>query len=239
MELNPPMSTDLIRYDLQVQDALRSVVRKVLADAARDGLPGEHHFYITFRTPAPGVKMSTRLREQYPEEMTIILQYQFWDLKVEDSFFEVGLHFKNVPERLHVPFDAVSGFYDPSVQFGLKFEAQGEETDEFDEEDEDTILGPVANPQRSGETGKPKLRGAGSEPDVVPAKGPSSLPAPGPEAKPWGSEKLAAREKPEGGGKPSTIKDKLAAKGPASDKASPPSKEESKVVSIDAFRKKP
>ena len=125
-ELIPPMSTDLIRYDLQVQDALRGVVRKVLADAARDGLPGEHHFYITFRTQAPGVKMSTRLREQYPEEMTIILQYQFWDLKVEDSFFEVGLHFKNVPERLHVPFDAVAGFYDPSVQFGLKFEAQGE-----------------------------------------------------------------------------------------------------------------
>ena len=81
------MSTDLIRYDLQVQEALRGVVRKVLADAARDGLPGEHHFYITFRTQAPGVKLSSRLREQYPEEMTIILQYQFWDLKVDDAIF--------------------------------------------------------------------------------------------------------------------------------------------------------
>ncbi len=106
--------------------------------------------------------------------MTIILQYQFWDLKVDDGFFEVGLHFKNVPERLHVPFDAVSGFYDPSVQFGLKFEPQGEEGEDFDEDDEETILGPVANPQRSGpvvEAGKPKLRGAGSEPAMVPAKG--------------------------------------------------------------------
>jgi uncharacterized protein len=221
MELIPLMSTDLIRYDLQVQDALRSVVRKVLADAARDGLPGEHHFYITFRTQAPGVKMSNRLREQYPEEMTIILQYQFWDLKVEDSFFEVGLHFKNVPERLHVPFDAVAGFYDPSVQFGLKFEAQGEESDEFDEEEEDeTTLGPVANPQRPAEAGKPKLRGAGSEPDVLPAKGPTALPAP----------KTAH--------KPASIKDKHA-KEPAGEKKEPQSKEESKVVSIDSFRKKP
>jgi hypothetical protein len=218
------MSTDLIRYDLQVQDALRSVVRKVLADAARDGLPGEHHFYITFRTQAPGVKMSTRLREQYPEEMTIILQYQFWDLKVEDSFFEVGLHFKNVPERLHVPFDAVAGFYDPSVQFGLKFEAQGEESDEFDEEegDDETPLGPVANPQRPLESGKPKLRGAGSEPDVLPAKSPTALPAP----------------KPATGQKPASSKDKPA-KEPAGDKTGAESKEESKVVSIDAFRKKP
>jgi hypothetical protein len=231
MELMPLMSTDLIRYDLQVQDALRSVVRKVLADAARDGLPGEHHFYITFRTPAAGVKMSNRLREQYPEEMTIILQYQFWDLKVEDSFFEVGLHFKNVPERLHIPFDAVSGFYDPSVQFGLKFEPQGDESDEFDEEDEETILGPVANPQRPGEAGKPKLRGAGSEPDVLPAKGPTAFPKP--------AAKPSATEKPAAGEKQASVKDKHAAKDLASEKSAPQSKEESKVVSIDAFRKKP
>jgi hypothetical protein len=229
MELMPLMSTDLIRYDLQVQDALRSVVRKVLADAARDGLPGEHHFYITFRTPATGVKMSNRLREQYPEEMTIILQYQFWDLKVEDSFFEVGLHFKNVPERLHVPFDAVSGFYDPSVQFGLKFEAQGEEADEFDEEDEETVLGPVANPQRPAEAGKPKLRGAGSEPDVHPAKGPTALP----------KSALKPALKPAAGEKHASVKDKQSAKEAAGDEAAPQSKEESKVVSIDAFRKKP
>ncbi len=228
MEFKPLMSTDLIRYDLQVQDALRGVVRKVLADAARDGLPGEHHFYITFRTPAPGVKMSNRLREQYPEEMTIILQYQFWDLKVEDSFFEVGLHFKNVPEKLHVPFDAVSGFYDPSVQFGLKFEAQGEELDEFDEDDEETIVGPVANPQRPVETAKPKLRGAGSEPDIVPGKGRGAPPAPKPAAAFKGAAKSTADEKAESAKKTSVKLESVQE-----------SAQESKVVSIDAFRKKP
>ncbi|MCW2275262.1 hypothetical protein GJ654_14660 [Rhodoblastus acidophilus] len=157
------MSKDLIRYDLQVQDALRGVVRKVLADAARDGLPGDHHFYITFRTHAPGVKLSNRLREQYPEEMTIILQYQFWDLKVDEIGFEVGLHFKNVPERLIVPFEAIAGFYDPSVQFGLKFEAQAE-GDEDDDSDEEAIeFGPVANPPRPVPREAEKPRGAESK----------------------------------------------------------------------------
>jgi hypothetical protein len=167
------MSKDLIRYDLQVQDALRGVVRKVLADAARDGLPGEHHFYITFRTHDPGVNLSPRLREQYPEEMTIILQYQFWDLKVDELGFEVGLHFKNVPEKLAVPYDAIAGFYDPSVQFGLKFEAQedGEDGDVEAADDEPMIdLGPVANPPRPNvREPEKKPRGAGSEPKLAPA----------------------------------------------------------------------
>lgn len=118
------MSTDFIRYDLLVQDALRGVVRKVLADVARDGLPGEHHFSITFRTHAPGVRLSARMKEQYPDEMTIILQHQFWDLSVTDHAFEVGLSFRNVPEMLLVPFDALTGFFDASVQFGLKFELE-------------------------------------------------------------------------------------------------------------------
>lgn len=187
------MSTDLIRYDLQVQDALRGVVRKVLGDAARDGLPGEHHFYITFRTQAPGVEMSTRLREQYPEEMTIILQYQFWDLKVDEEGFEVGLHFKNIPEKLHIPFEAISGFYDPSVQFGLKFEALADlGPDEEDEEDDDETI------------------------DLAP---PSRIGAP-------------AIEKP-GVQKPAAI-------APSDDKNEKAEsvESESKVVSIDAFRKK-
>ncbi|MCW2282685.1 hypothetical protein M2323_000446 [Rhodoblastus acidophilus] len=158
------MSKDLIRYDLQVQDALRGVVRKVLADAARDGLPGDHHFYITFRTHAPGVTLSNRLREQYPEEMTIILQYQFWDLKVDEVGFEVGLHFKNVPERLVVPFEAIAGFYDPSVQFGLKFEAQGE-GDEDESDDEAIEFGPVANPPRPAVPAEKRS----AEPKVAPA----------------------------------------------------------------------
>jgi hypothetical protein len=120
------MATDLIRYDLLVQDALRGVVRKVLSDAARDGLPGDHHFSITFLTHAPGVRLSSRMREQYPEEMTIILQHQFWDLSVTEHAFEVGLSFRNVPEMLLIPFDALTGFYDASVPFGMKFELQDE-----------------------------------------------------------------------------------------------------------------
>jgi uncharacterized protein len=118
------MSTDHIRYDLLVQDALRSVVRNVLADACKNGLPGEHHFYVSFKTGAPGVRISNRLREQYPDEMTIVLQHQFWDLGLTEHTFEVGLSFGGVPERLLVPFDAIVGFFDPSVQFGLKFEVQ-------------------------------------------------------------------------------------------------------------------
>ncbi len=116
------MADDLIRYDLLVQDALRNVVRKVLGDAARDGLAGEHHFYVSFRTDYPGVRISQRLREKYPQDMTIVLQHQFWDLGVTEHTFEVGLSFSGVPERLLVPFEAVTGFFDPSVQFGLKFE---------------------------------------------------------------------------------------------------------------------
>lgn len=120
------MSKDVLRYDLMVQEALKGVVRKILAEAARDGLPGEHHFYVTFRTGAPGVRLSQRLREKHPDEMTIVLQHQFWDLSVSDHAFEVGLSFSGVPERLLIPFDALTTFFDPSVQFGLKFETQGE-----------------------------------------------------------------------------------------------------------------
>lgn len=118
------MSTDLIRYDLLVQEALKGVVRRVLTDAVRDGLPGEHHFYISFRTDQSGVRLSTRLRERYPEDMTIVLQHQFSGLAVTDEAFEVGLSFSGIAERLRIPFAALTGFFDPSVQFGLKFELQ-------------------------------------------------------------------------------------------------------------------
>ena len=116
------MSKDLIRYDLLVQDALKGVVRKVVGDAVKDGLPGDHHFYVSFRTDYPGVRLSPRLREKYPEDMTIVLQHQFWDLSITEQHLEVGLSFSGVPERLFIPLDAVTGFFDPSVQFGLKFE---------------------------------------------------------------------------------------------------------------------
>jgi uncharacterized protein len=117
------MATDHIRYDVLTRDALRGVLRRVLTDAAEHGLPGEHHFFITFLSNAEGAKLSQRLLEQYPEEMTIILQHQFWDLTVLEDRFEVGLSFGGIPERLVVPFNAIKSFLDPSVQFVLQFEA--------------------------------------------------------------------------------------------------------------------
>jgi len=116
------MATDHIRYDVLARDALRGVLRRVLADAAEHGLPGEHHFFITFVSTADGVKLSPRLLAQYPEEMTVILQHQFWDLVVTEDRFEVGLSFGGIPERLVVPFSAIKSFFDPSVQFGLQFD---------------------------------------------------------------------------------------------------------------------
>ncbi len=113
---------DHIRYDVLARDAMRGVLRRVLEDAAKQGLPGDHHFYITFLTQAEGVKLSPRLLAQYPNEMTIILQHQFWDLAVADDHFEVGLSFGSIPEKLVVPFAAIKAFLDPSVQFGLTFE---------------------------------------------------------------------------------------------------------------------
>jgi hypothetical protein len=174
------MANDMIRYDLLAQEALRGVVRKVLTDITKHGLPGEHHFYIAFDTNYPGVRLSQRLREQYPNEMTIVLQHQFWDLSVSDYAFEVGLSFGNVPERLVIPFDAIKGFFDPSVQFGLQFEVidgeeEGEETagkggqDMQDDENEDAKpkKGRAKAAKSKGKKALPK--GAGSEPQALPA----------------------------------------------------------------------
>lgn len=123
------MPEDHIRYDLLAQAALRGVVRTVLADAAKNGLPGEHHFKITFATDAPGVALSERMRQQYPQDMTIILQHQFWDLAVREDAFEVGLSFGGVAEKLTVPFAAVMAFFDPAVQFGFQFEPMAAEAE--------------------------------------------------------------------------------------------------------------
>ena len=128
------MAVDHIRYDILAQDALRGVVRRVLMDAAKNGLPGEHHFYISFDTRAEGVRLSPRMLAQYPEEMTVVLQHQFWDLEVTENGFEVGVSFGGLPERLAVPFAAVKGFFDPSVQFGLQFEEAAEAAGEHQPE---------------------------------------------------------------------------------------------------------
>jgi len=133
----PPES--LIPYDEIVQEALRDVVGRVLTQVEQTGgLPGEHHFYITFRTRMPGVSIPKHLVERFPEEMTIVLQHRYWDLKVEDDFFTVGLSFGNVPSTLVVPFAAVTRFHDPAVEFSLTFQANGGDdlTDEELEEAE-------------------------------------------------------------------------------------------------------
>jgi hypothetical protein len=116
------MAAEPIDYDTLTQDALRGVVRNVLVQAAKSGLPGDHHFYISFDTSASGVVLSKRLKDKYPAEMTVVLQHRFWDLSVDDDGFEVKLTFDGIPERLVVPFAAIRVFFDPSVRYGLQFE---------------------------------------------------------------------------------------------------------------------
>jgi hypothetical protein len=116
------MAEDLMRYDLLAQEALRGVVRASLRKIVKTGLPGEHHFYIAFDTRYPGVRLSERLDKKYPREMTIVLQHQYWNLQVREDEFEVELSFDNIPEKLVIPFNAIKGFLDPYVQFGLQFE---------------------------------------------------------------------------------------------------------------------
>ena len=192
------MVVDLIRYDLLVQDALRGVVRQVLSGAARDGLPGDHHFYISFHTHAQGVRLSSRMRELYPDEMTIILQHQFWDLSVTEDAFEVGLSFRNVPEMLLIPFDAVTRFFDPSVGFELKFAVEDDATEALSATTESPRLQTV--PRNGLETAPP--------PSLPEVGTPKQQEAPNDVAEAAPAEELAARQS------------------------------ETKVVSIDSFRKK-
>lgn len=150
------MATDYIRYDILTQEALRGVVRTVLTDAATNGLPGDHHFFINIDTRADGVKLSPRLMAQYPEEMTIVLQHQFWDLSVQDDVFEVGLSFNGIPERLVVPLAAIKGFFDPSVQFGLQFAVEAElKGEEPDDEEAPDGTSSAALPAKAGKERPP------------------------------------------------------------------------------------
>jgi len=140
------MAEDLMRYDLMAQDALRGVVKAAMKRAARVGLPGDHHFFVAFDTNHSGVRISERLRKKYPDEMTIVLQHQFWSLEVYEDRFEVDLSFDNIPERLSVPFVAIKGFFDPSVQFGLQFDVSHVE-DEADAADAE-VSAPQQLPDR-------------------------------------------------------------------------------------------
>lgn len=133
------MSDDdnILRYDKMVESALRGVVRQAVEEVMEDGLPGDHHFYITFMTDYPGVNIPDYLRERYPGEMTIVLQFQFYDLDVNDERMQVTLSFNNVPEKLHIPLAAITIFADPSVNFALQFQPLGDDLEpDFDPDDD-------------------------------------------------------------------------------------------------------
>lgn len=179
------MAEDQIRYDVMTQDALRGVVRSVLRQIAKSGLPGEHHLYIAFETRGRGVSVSDRLKDQYPDEMTIVLQHQFWDLEISQDRFEVKLSFNNIPERLVIPFSAIKAFYDPSVQFGLQFGSHGAANDadrstglptlvnEAEESDDAAGIPAVANGTggQSGDTStEPRSRGKQKVPEGLVAE---------------------------------------------------------------------
>jgi uncharacterized protein len=211
-----------IDYEALAQAAMRGMVRDILSRVAKSGLPGEHHFYIAFGTSAPGVIISKRLKEKYPEEMTVVLQHRFWDLTVTEERFEVKLTFDGIPERLLVPFSAIKVFFDPSVPYGLQFEPAGVEG----EDSEDAGA--------EGEAGTP----IGSQIMPLNKSGARSGTAGRIDKKPRGARKAR-------GDKPS---EKVAGKaGDAGSEASepkqsgpdaPPAANDTKVVSLDTFRKK-
>ena len=141
----------LIPYDEIVQEALRAVVGRVLGSVAEaGGLPGEHHFYITFKTQAPGVDIPQRLIERFPDEMTIVMQNRYWDLAVDDERFSIGLSFNQVPSKLVIPYSAITGFHDPAVNFELRFQATEEPDGEPEAHEAAENDGPVATPVEDG-----------------------------------------------------------------------------------------
>lgn len=147
------MGQDHIRYDILAQDALRGVIRKVLSEVAATGrLPGDHHFFITFLTGAPGVRISQHLKAKYAEQMTIVIQHQFWDLKITETNFEIGLSFSDTPEKLVIPFNAIRGFYDPSVNFELEFDVPLSDEEEETEGAEITAYPEVTATEKSATT---------------------------------------------------------------------------------------
>ncbi len=145
---------DGLDYDELIQEALREVVRKTLQTISKQGLPGNHHFYITFRTDRPDVVMPEYLREQHPDEVTVVLQHQFWDLNIDEETFSVTLSFNGHHERLTIPYVALVSFMDPSVKFGLQFTP------------EETGIGTVM-PPKNGDTAKNEKKGSAKSDNVV------------------------------------------------------------------------
>jgi hypothetical protein len=209
-----------IDYQALAQDAMRGIVRTVLTRVSKAGLPGEHHFYIAFKTDAPGVLLSKRLREKYPEEMTVVLQHRFWDLEVGDDRFEVKLTFDSIPERLVVPFGAIKVFFDPSVPYGLQF-------DEIEAESEGAQQ--LAAPRGEAPLGQaPRAEVRGGE---------ASNTGAAPEGARAEKKSRPRRATEKGAERPSSA-GKAPAKLAVSKPAEPGASAGPKVVSIDAFRKK-
>ncbi len=220
-----------IDYEALQQDALRGIVRAALQQIAKTGLPGEHHFYVSFSTQAPGAILSKRLKEKYPTEMTIVLQHRFWDLIVSEERFEVKLSFDGVPERLVVPFSAIKVFIDPSVHFGLQFDEPGEKTsaqprrtmtmdaayEQLGETRPDTPRAALSKRPRSPR--KTKLEKDANDQKTRPATEP---PQPEPASAAAPNTSTAAAEQIENGEVATAPADEAGAK----------------IVSLDAFRKK-
>ena len=206
-----------IDYEALAQSAMRGIVRTVLTRVAKSGLPGEHHFYIAFKTGAPGVILSKRLKERYPEEMTVVLQHRFWDLLVNDERFEVKLTFDSIPERLVVPFAAIKVFFDLSVPYGLQFDdADGE--------------GVATHQIGTARTDAPRADAG------APGRTPAATEGIRTEKKPRAARKPQVEKAAERA--PAPIADKPAAKLPAGKVDQPAPANGPKVISIDAFRKK-
>lgn len=238
------MTEDLMRYDVLTQDALRNVIRKVLDEVATAGLPGDHHFFISFETTFPGVRLSNRMRERYPETMTIVIQHSFWDLKTTDTYFEIDLSFDEIRERLKIPFASVQSFFDPAVKFGLQFEVPHDD----DEIEEDENAAEIENSDNVAKLptastvskGKRRPKKADENAKVTPAK----------KAKLSDIEEDFSKEKPSKAStskkkkKSSTKKDSsTGATGSQNtniieEAKSNDSKSSADVVSLDAFRKK-
>jgi hypothetical protein len=221
-----------IDYEGLAQEAMRGVVRKVLARTAKNGLAGDHHFYISFDTEAPGVTLSKRLKEKYPREMTIVLQHRFWDLIVTEERFEVKLTFDGIPERLVVPFAALKVFFDPSVRFGLQFEDPGASPEGAFE-----TMSPRGAVARAGHARKPsrarKAEAAGdADAGVVTAHGGRDRPATAEDAP---SPPLAAPAAGKSGAKRAAPTEDQA---PAADAEEPAKSGGAEIVSLDKFRKK-
>jgi uncharacterized protein len=236
----------MIDYEALQQEAMRGLVRSVLVQIGKTGLPGDHHLYISFDVRAPGVILSKRLREKYPNEMTIVLQHRFWDLAITDERFEVKLTFDGIPERLVVPFNSIKVFLDPSVRYVLHFEQQlGGMLDRNDDEPDDVVRPnePRSAPKKP-RASRAKLRGEGIPAGAVtlssipsaPAAAIGKLPARNPNA----ATKAPVAPAPQLASAPAAVTPASSATPPAAgepDKASP-AERGAQVLSLDAFRKK-